>query len=179
MNMQDRWEKALKNTQIIRPRVKELLTFATTQLPYMFLAESTVNPGDTVVRKGEILVEKPSLILPDNSPQFEGFEFEEKYHLNQDLFMNFLFVRGVTFPSLKYNNKTQSLDIYEGRLEKAIGFYRDKLQRQENVHTGLISGPEDCWQFSVLIFICTQVAKSAEGDIRKIIERLWRDKRSN
>lgn len=172
MNIQDNWEKALKSTEIIRTRVQGLLTHDSTSLPYVFLCESLVNSGDTVVRKGEIVVDKPSLILPFASPQFEGFDFEKEMHVNEGMLTNFLLVRGVTFPSLNYNNKTNSIDVFEGGLKKAIQHNLDKLQRQEDVYTGLITGLEDCWQFSVLIFICTQVAKSADTDVKKILEEL-------
>jgi hypothetical protein len=66
MNIQDGWEKALKNTRIIRPRSKDLLTFEATEVPYILLSESSVNLGDTVVRKGRMMVEKPAIILPNN-----------------------------------------------------------------------------------------------------------------
>ena len=170
MNIQERWEKALKRTEILRPRVHPLDTFGSTHLPYIFLAESAINSGDTVVRKGEVVVEKPSLVLPFNTPKFEGFDFEEKLHVNPDFLMNFLLVRGVTFPSLKYNNKTDVLEIFEGRLKKAVEHYANFLQRSEDVHTGLFAGTEDNWQFSVLIFICTQVARSADNDLKKLLE---------
>ncbi len=58
MDIEKTWEKALKYTEIIRPRVEPLNTFRTTHLPYIFLTESSVNVGDSVVRKGEVLVEK-------------------------------------------------------------------------------------------------------------------------
>ena len=170
MDIQEKWEKALENTEIIRPRIQELLTFSHTDLPYIFLSESSINIGNAVVRKGSVLVEKPSLILPLGLPQFEGFDFENESDINEDMVANFLIVRGIRFPSLKYNNKTYFLDIFEGRLKKAIENYRDKLQREENVTTGLIVGPEDCWQFSVLIFVCTQVIRSADSDIRKLLD---------
>lgn len=170
MDIQDGWEKALKNTKIIRPRAQELQTFATTSLGYIFLAEALVNRGDTVVRKGAVLVEKPAIILPSNLPQFEGFDFEKEFGSGHDMVTNFLLVRGITFPSMKYNNKTNSIDIYEGHVEKAIAHYSDMLQRREDVHSGLIVGPEDCWQFSVLIFICAQIAKSANSDIRRLLD---------
>ena len=178
MNIQDAWEKALKKTKIIRPRAQELQTFSETNLPYVFLAEALVNRGDTIVRQGEIKVDKPSIILPSNAPQFEGFDFEKDFELGLDMVTNFLLVRGVTFPSMKYNNKTQSLDIYNGHIEKAIGHYSDMLQRREDVHAGLVVGPEECWQFSVLIFICTQIAKSANSDIRNMLERFRKEDRS-
>ena len=170
MNIQDGWEKALKYTKIIRPRPKELLTFEATEVPYIFLSESLVNLGDTVVRKGHVTVEKPAIILPSNLPQFEGFDFEKEFHSGQDMILNFLLVRGISFPSLKYNNKTHSLDIYEGHLEKAIGYYSDKLQQGEDVANGLVAGPEDFWQFSILIFIATQIMRSADSDIKRLLE---------
>ena len=168
MDIQSAWSKALRNTEIIRSRVQALMTFSETFVPYVFLAESAVNEGNTVVRKGEIMVEKSSLILPPNLPQFEGFGWGKEEEYNS--MVNFLLVRGINIPSLKYNNKNLSLDIYEGSLKDAVGHYLDQLQVQENVQTGLISVPEDCWQFSVLIFVCSQIAKNADNDIRKLLE---------
>ena len=171
MDLQDIWEKALKRTEIVRPRVSPLSVFGPTHLPYIFLAESSVNLGDTVVRKGEVVVEKPSIILPQDFPQFEGFESEQMSAFNLDMLTSFLFVRGVRFPSLRYNNKTDSLDLREGRLQDAVTFYKCELEKQENLNSGLVLGPEDAWQFSILIFIGSQVMRQAEGDIKK----LWED----
>ena len=171
MDPEKAWHRALKNTEIVRTRIQALFTLSDTRVPYILLSESCINIGDTVVRQGEVLVEKPSLIIPPNNPQFYGFDFNPGSGINEDAVVNFLLIRGVALPSLKYDNKTQSLNMYEGSLSSAIEHYRELLQQQENVHTGLIVGPEDCWQFSLLIFICSQVAKNVDGDIRKLIEK--------
>ena len=138
MDMREVWSKALKNTEIIRPRVQPLLSHSATYVPYIFLSESTVNLGDTVVRKGEVVVQRPSLILPPNMPQLEGFEFNAGESIDRDALTNFLYVRGITMPSLRYNNRTYSLDIYEGVLGKAVNHFKDELQMKENVAAGLI-----------------------------------------
>lgn len=178
MDIQEAWEKALKNTEVIRPRVQPLQTFGETHLPYIFLAESSVNLGDTVKRQGEIVVEKPSIILPPNIPQFEGFqpEGEAEAKLNLDALTNFLFVRGVKFPSLKYNNKTELLEIQEGRLKENIEQTVRRLEQEENVSTGLVIGPEDCWQFSLIIFIASQILRQASGDIKKMLDDFRKQK---
>lgn len=169
MDIYETWEKALRSTHIIRSRVQALLTFQDTQVPYVLLSESAINLGDTVVRKGEILVEKPSLILPPNHPQFGGFEFEKDFQAD-DRFINFLLVRGISLPSLRYNNRTHALDVFEGKLSSAIEHYEELLQQKEDVATGLVIGPEDCWQFSLLIFSCMQAAKNANIDMRKLLD---------
>jgi len=178
VNIQDLWEKAVKKTEIVRPRVTPLHTHDVTHLPYIALSESAVNMGDTVVRRGEVRVEKPSIVLPYNLPQFEGFEFEEQMSLNEDLFKSFLLVRGVQFPAMKYNNQSYSVDVYEGGLSKAIQHHKTVLQQSENVHTGLIAGPEDCWQFSVILFVCSLMARSANGDIKRLLDDMGRFDRS-
>lgn len=176
MDFEQAWTKALKETEIIRARVQALQPLSTTRVPYILLSESSINVGDTVARRGEVYVQKPSLIVPPNNPQFQGFEFEKEGSFDQNSFMNFLIVRGVSIPSLRYDNKTAFLDIYEDKLSAAVKHYRDLLQRKEDVETGLLIGPEDCWQFSLLIFICTQIARNADQDIRRLLDEYHKKK---
>ena len=184
MNIQDFWDKAVKKTEIIRPRVTPLHTHDVTHLPYISLSESAVNTGDTVVRRGEVTVEKPAIVLPYNAPQFEGFDFEKEMHTDGagrgrfETVPYFFLLRGIQFPAMKYNNKSYSVDVYEGSLSQAIQHHKATLQQSENVRTGLIAGPEDCWQFSVILFVCSQVARSADGDIKRLLDDMRRFDRS-
>src|SRR5689334_6274485 len=127
MDLQDAWSKALKYTEIIRARVSALQTFQATQVPYILLSASAINEGDTVVRRGEVVVDKPSLILPPNMPQLEGFDSKEQI-FDQQAMINFLLIRGISLPSLKYNNTTSGLDIFEGDLERAVKHHLEELQ---------------------------------------------------
>ncbi|MBF0490880.1 MAG: hypothetical protein HQL15_09795 [Candidatus Omnitrophica bacterium] len=175
MDIQEAFEKALKKTDIIRSRVLSLQTFADTHVPYVLLSASSINPGDTVVRKGEVLVQKPSLILPPNIPQFDGFDGDDAPVLDSDAMINFLLVRGISLPSMKYNNTTSSLDVFEGNLDQAIKHFGNQMQSQENTSTGLLVGPEDVWSFSLLIFICNQIAKNSSTDMHRLLDQ-WHQK---
>ena len=170
MDLRDKWEKALRKTEVLKFRAGILSTFKPTELPYIFLGESSINIGDTVVRKGKVLVHEPSIFLPSNFPQFEGFEFEKDYQVGEDAVRTFLLVRGVSFPSLKYRNEISTIDLYENSLSKAINHFSHQLEMKEDIYTALIAGPEDCWQFSVLIFVSAMVTKSAPGDLKKFFE---------
>lgn len=154
-------------------RLQDLATFDATTVPYIFLAESSVNPGDTVVRKGHVLIERPGIVLPKLSPQFEGFEFETDLHLSDDAIATFLLVRGVQFPSLKYRHQLSSLDLLEESLQTAIERFTQQLTVAEDIKTGLLVGPEDVWQFSVLLLVGALVVRSAEGDLRRLLDE-WR-----
>ena len=171
MDIDGLWDKALKGTEVVRARIADLPTFETAPLPYVFLAESGVNVGDTVVRRGQIQVERASLILP--APRFEGFAFDQEWQASEDAVVNFLLVRGIRFPSLRYRHEHASLSVREGSLPQAVKFYQDQLARREDVHTGLVIGPEDAWQFSILILVGHAVARSTEGDVRRLLEE-WK-----
>lgn len=170
MDSASAWEKALRETEIIRSRVTGLQTFGETHVPYILLSPSTINEGDTVVRTGEVLVHRPTLILPPNIPQLEGFSFDDDRSFNEDSMINFLMVRGITLPSMKYDNKIFSLNVFEGKMKDAIGAHGNRLQREENTSTGLICGPDEVWQLSLLIFICSQIAKNSSADIRRLLD---------
>ena len=174
MDFQQAWERALKETNIIRSRVSSLHTFDDTRVPYIFLSPSLINDGDTVVRRGEVVVQRPSLILPPNIPRFEGFEFEQEEGADQNGVVSYLLLRGITVPSLTYNNKTSSLDVFEGDMTRAIAYFANQLEREEDVTCGLVAGHEEVWQFSVLIFICSQIARNTQVDIKRLMDDLRR-----
>jgi hypothetical protein len=96
---------------------------------------------------------------------------------SDDSVLNFLLVRGVRFPSLRYRHEFSSLDVREGSLQEGIKFYNEQLQKAEDVHTGLVVGPEDAWQFSVLILVGSAVIRQSEGDLRRLIDE-WKKKNS-
>ncbi len=176
MDLEEKWEKALSQTEVVRSRAAHLNAFEASEIPYIFLAESTVNIPDTVVRKGKILLHQPAIILPQNMPLFEGFEFEQDYQASTDTIKTFLYIRGVSFPSLKYKHEFSQLDIYEDPLKKAKEYFKRELERVEDVHTGLIIGSEDCWQFSLLIYAGILISKFFPSDLKKLWER-FKDKK--
>ena len=170
MDIQALWDLARKGTELHRIRLQDLATFEATAVPYIFLAESSLNQGDTIVRKGHVLIERPSIVLPGFSPQFEGFDFAKDWHLTEESVATFLLVRGIQFPSLKYRHHISSLDLVEQSLQQAINEYSDQLQRAEDIKTGLVIGPEEAWQFSLLLLVGALVIRSAQGDLRRILE---------
>ena len=178
MDIQELWDKARKRTEIVRMRLQDLSSSDATQVPYIFLAESSLNRGDTVVRKGHVVIERPAILLPGFSPHFEGFDFEDTLQLTEESVATFLLVRGIQFPSMKYRHQFSSVDVYEDSLDRAVTHYSDLLSRAEDTQTGLVIGPEDSWQFSLLLLTGALVVRSADGDLRRIMEE-WRKRQQN
>lgn len=170
MNLREKWDKAVNQTDVIRWRQTHLATFDKTILKYAFLGESLVNTGDTVQRYGRIVVHRPLLLLPENIPQFEGFDSLKDLGIDEDDLARFLLIRGVSFPSLKYQNETDSLDVVEKPINEATNRLLAKLDKEDNSDTGVLVGPEDCWQLSVIIYAGGLMNRSASRDIRRLLD---------
>jgi len=175
VNIESLWEKAEQKTEVIRGRVKGLSTFSVTTVPYIFLAESSVNEGNTIVRRGKIIVEKPMIILPEDMPQFEGFDFDKELDLDQNILQMFFLMRGIRLPSLKYNNAVDRIDVDEKSLSKCVETHKKKLEKEENINTALIIGPEDCWQFSLLLYMASLVGRCARVDIKNMMDKWYKE----
>jgi len=171
MDFEQNWQRAVKNTEIERSWIGHLNTSSSTTLSYIMLSESALDSSDTVIRKGNIEVTRPMIYVPDNNPVFEGFESSNKDMLDSSILI-FLLLRGVSFPSLKYQNNVYSLDIDNASLIEVAKRNKRELQRLEDVKTGLIIGPDDCWHYSLVIYVAALASKSASNDIEKYLENL-------
>ncbi len=174
MDLDEKWQKTLDETKIFKFYRHGLSNTETTSLPYIFLGESLVNKGDTVVRKGKVLVDHPFLILPQNVPQFSGFEMDEESGMNENTLPFFFMVRGIRFPSLKYKHEFSTIDVLEKYPQDAVEYYKNEIEREEDLETGLVLGPADCWQFSILFYVGILVQKSAPDSLEKYLEELRR-----
>lgn len=173
MSIEELWQKAISKTEIYRARLRYLYTFDQTTLPYIYMAESALNAGDVVVRQGNIVAERPLVFMPGNMPQLEGFQIDDKnLNIGNDAVASFLFMRGITFPTMKYLNQTIKLDVIPGPLSKAVNRYKKDLEKKEDIDTGLLVSPEDCWQFAVLIYAAALAGKSIPEDVKNILRRM-------
>ncbi len=175
MDIEALWTKALKETEIHRQRLEYLATFQPTELSYILLSKSDVSPEDTVVRKGRIEVMQPLIIVPPDYPMFEGFNFKDDVGLEGDSIRSFLYMRGVRLPSLKYYNRTFTLDVWEIGLSDALAKVKNELARREDTRTGLIVGPNDAWQFSLLIYVASLIDRSFANDVKRIMDKYQED----
>lgn len=156
-----------RNTRIVRARKNLLYTFGKTSLPYAFLAESVVNEGDIVLRKGTITVEPPKIIAPVDEIKLEGFEFDE----NEEGMVPVILNRWVNFPAAKYQNSNATLDVVTGPLDSAVEEVINKLDQKNDIKTGVVTGLEKSWGFSVLGYVGHMIVKSAPSNIGEYYER--------
>ncbi|HEY4000641.1 MAG TPA: hypothetical protein VGO93_17355 [Candidatus Xenobia bacterium] len=166
MGFQEDFARAVRETEVRRQRTSRLLTVGTTELPYVLLSTSVVNLGDTVVRQGMVRVEPPTLLLLNRPHQFEGFEDEESPAEGL-----LALGRMARFPPGKYSNIDSQLDVFEGTLESAISQVQTRLDNAADRQTGVVIGPADLWNMSLLVYVSKMIVQSAPHDVEQLLAR--------
>lgn len=163
-SMIDKIRRAHNETRIVRTRKNDLFTFGATRLPYVFLAESLLNSGDIVVRRGEVTVDRPKIMTLRDLPQFEGFDFGDD---PVPVFMS----RGIHLPAMKYENKHTSLAVEQGPMERALEKAVNLLDQESDSRSGVLIGPEDLWALSLVHYVGFMIVRSAPSNLGEYFER--------
>ncbi len=170
IDIDKKWQEALKKTKIVRSRIKRLETFKKTIVPYILVNESLVNKGCTVIREGKVIISPAYIHLPYSKFELSNFNFKETTNYSDEIVKSFLLIRGFNLPSMKYDNTELKLEVVDKPLEQVIKEYQEIFQRKEDIETGIVISIADIWQFSLIIYLASIITKSAENDIKNFLE---------
>jgi hypothetical protein len=166
-SFEQRWARAQVDTKIHRSRKHDLYTFGSTALPYFFIAKSSINSGDSIVRRGEVKTEKPTLFFGgNNGSHFDGFSDNDEQ--NGDAM---LFSRAFRFPNLNVANQGMSMEVVSRENHDLCDEMMHDLDLQRDSRTAVIEGPEDLWALSLLIYASQMTQRSAAGNVKDILDR--------
>lgn len=170
MELDEAFKMAQDDTRFIKERKNLLYTFGATRLPYICLSESPDNAEYVMVRTGEVLADKPQIALPGEIFSFEGFdELMENITGDQQVVS---LARRISMPPSKYVNKAEASVREPGPLSEAIQRTVNRLENDNDVRTGVISAPDRVWPLSVLLYVGSQVARSAQSNVQEHFEHL-------
>ena len=170
MEMEDAFKMAQEDPRFIKERKNLLYTFGATRLPYICLSESPDNTDFVMIRAGEVLADKPQIALPGEMFSFEGFDEEMEKLFGDEMVVSL--ARRISMPPSKYVNKAGEAIIEKGPLGEAIQRAVNKLENDNDVRTGIIAAPEQVWGLSVLLYVGSQVARSAQSNVQEHFEHL-------
>ena len=160
-------ERAWKATEILRHSQQLLFTFGDTELPYTVVSESQMSAGDTVVRRGEVMVKKPLILAPPwrRDAAFEGFTSEGEAGAQ------LLIHRLAYIPPYRYRNRAQSLSVTSGGLGETAERIRKQLDDGEDTAMAVIRGDAELWEVSVMRYCIEQMIQSTPHNIQELRER--------
>lgn len=169
MEMEKAFKMAQENTRFIKERKNLLYTFGATRLPYICLSVSSEDSNYVMVRSGEVMADKPQIAVPGEIFSFEGFSESDELS-GDDLVISL--ARRISMPPSKYVNKADSAVRETCALDDAVQRVLNRLDNDNDVRTGVISAPDQVWALSVLLYVGSQVARSAPSNVQEHFEHL-------
>lgn len=170
---EEQFSQYWRQTEVIRQYQQILYTFGDMRLPYVFLSEHNSYHDRTIVRKGIIHIQKPSILLPGqlSGPIF-GEGFDDPGALSPDAAF---IIRSMGLPYSEVTNKWLTKDSIEyGKLQQTIDRFTDKFEQQEDTDTGLIKGAQDGVDISLMRYSIGLMIKSAPENVHQYFEHLRR-----
>lgn len=166
----ERIEYVVANTEVIRPPRQRLATFGETQLSYYIVAEPvftelTGSPGETVVREGKVVAERPKIVTPHYLLNlFQGFKHGREY---ADYVLR---KYGPNEPGLlyRYRNEPSSMNIVSGLVPEVVGRLNDLLDKEGNALSTIIKGVDEMWDISLMKFIHELTRYSLSNNVAEL-----------
>jgi len=183
MDFDDAMRRAQTGTAILRTRKNLLYTFGATRLPYICLSPD--EKGRVRVREGEVSADKPRIAVPgEDFPRFFGFgggtpDFppwlnkepgEDESEGENSALMVFL-ARRIAIPAADYVNECKPARREPGPLDSAAARAMERLDNDNDIRTGVLTVPDPLWNLGVLIYVGSQVARSAPSNVAEHMER--------
>ena len=152
-----------------------LFTFGDMELPYVFAAEHSRFKDRTVVRRGVVQIQRPHIILPGSygGPEFEN-GFEHAKALPPEAVYLFR-AMGLPYSHITNRPLAQEQIEYCG-LQAVLDKLNQRMERQEDLETGLIKGVIDGPDISLMRYSLGLMIRSAPGNVKEFFEHTRRQR---
>jgi len=171
MNIVEAFEYTSRHMRVLRARKHLLYTFGDTKMPYITLSESSEDNREVIIRRGEVIAERPRIAIPgqDNTLCCEGFDFSEIEAESVPIFL----MRRMGMPPARYINKSIA-SIERGPMSAILARTVAILDQQNDIRTGVITSPNKFWHLAVLLYAGQQAMRSAPANVAEQLEHWMR-----
>lgn len=162
METDERIQRAINQTQVIRPPRQNLATFGSTNVYYYLITElmETAN----VVREGRVIAARPKIVTPAYLISVEGFSGQARRYIEL-MAEKHPFEPGVFY---SYKHEPQEMNIVSSPVDEIINKIGQQIDTQGNPLTAIIRGIEDMWDVSLLKFTYELTRNSLHNNVREM-----------
>ncbi len=174
MNLDDeRIEYAVSHTEILRPPRQTLSTFGATNIYYYLVTEPSYRDfgegeGETVVREGRVLAERPRVVTPAYLVNMEGFGEHAKRYLEMVTREHGPHAPGIFYG---YRNEPKEMNIVSSDMSTVVRKLEEEIDKEGGPLTTIIKGVDELWDVSLLKFIFDMTSYSLGSNVIELGRR--------
>ena len=165
---EQRFREAWNSVAIVRPVNYSLFTFGESVLPYYLICGEPADTASVSVTKGEVRINRPMIITPDNSgAEFQNF-FENQ---EEEGIVQYLLARTARFSSLKFVNHSGNKRVVSSGLDAAVDQLNGQLDAEEEDRVAILTAPPRLGNVAVLRYAAERVWESGPDNVQELRER--------
>jgi len=171
----ERIAEAARHTEILRHPRQHLATFGITNIHYYLVTDPAYSElveeaaaGETVIREGRVIAERPKIVTPYYLTNLEGFSPDARQY-----FEMLLRAHGPDTPGLfyTYKNEPQELNIVSDGWSAVVRKLNDEIDKKGDPLASIIKGQDDLWDVSLLKFIYEITSRSLPDNVAQLGSR--------
>jgi hypothetical protein len=173
MEIDERILEAVEETSVIRPPKRHLSTFGATNIYYYLLtepayAEFDSTNGETVIREGRVIAERPRVVTPFYLTRLDGFGSDARKY-----FQMLLETHGPDAPGIyyAYKNEPKEMNIVSDSLTAVVEKLNVQIDSRGDPMTSIIKGKDELWDVSLMKFIYEITKHSVQDNINQFGSR--------
>ena len=162
MEMDEKIQHAIENTEVIRPPKQSLATFGTTNINY-YLITSLMDQAN-IVREGRVIAAKPKIVTPAYLINLEGFSGQARR------FFEMMAEQFPREPSIfySYRNEPGDMNVISDTIEDIVEKINKRIEGSSNPLSAIIKGVEEMWDVSLLKFTYELTRKSVYDNVTEM-----------
>ncbi len=151
MEYNDQIEYAISHTELVRSPKQRLNTFGNTNIHYYLLTEPMDTVGETRIREGQVIADKPKIVTADYFLNaFDGFG-DNAVAQAHALLTRFDFSPDIM--EFKYRNDVGNSWILSESISDVCLKIGSKIDDEADTLAAILKAPDDAWQISLMKFI--------------------------
>jgi hypothetical protein len=162
MEMDEKIQHAIENTEVLRPPKQSLSTFGSTNINY-YLITSLMDQAN-IVREGRVIAAKPKIVTPAYLINLEGFSGQARR------FFEMMAEQYPREPSIfySYKNEPGDMNVISETIEEIVDKINKRIEGSSNPLSAIIKGVEEMWDVSLLKFTYELTRKSVYDNVTEL-----------
>ena len=130
--------------------------------------EVTGGSGETVIREGRVVADRPKIVTPYYLSRLDGFSVDARRYFEMLLRMH-----GADAPGLfyTYKNEPKGLNIVSDNMMAVVAKLNDEIDSKNDPLASIIRGQDDLWDVSLLKFIYEITSRSLPSNLSQLGSR--------
>jgi len=171
MNDEEKLNRAIGLTQVLRPPKQALATFGVTSIEYYLVTQPSYAENiaeEIVVRRGLVVANRPHIVTPYYLSQVEGFSADARRYLSRLMVEHGPHAPGIYYT---YRNEPGGLDVTSDSLPLVLERINKEIDEKNNPLAAVIQGADEVWDVSLMKFIFEMTRNSFGANVHELNSR--------